>query len=103
MTNTHKKHFSAYLAFIEHDLGCKLFDWQKDVLLHIYNGELGHLCFARQQGITMLDIATVILCDAMNRDVGNLPHYMYELDGYSADAVMCDENWRENMKWKKES
>ena len=98
-----RKTFEDYLTLIENVLEFKLFSWQKDVLLHIYNGDMGRLCFARQQGITMLDTAALILCDAMNRDDGNLPPYRYELDGYSADNVMCDENWGENIEWEKEN
>lgn len=32
-----KKPFETYLAFIENELGCKLFDWQKKVLRAIYD------------------------------------------------------------------
>ena len=87
-----KKPFEDYITLIENILEFKLFDWQKDVLLHIYNGELGRLCFARRQGLTMLDTAAVILCDVMNRDVGNLPPYQYGLDGYATDVKVYDES-----------
>ena len=98
-----KKPFEAYITLIENVLEFKLFSWQKDVLLHIYNGDLGRICFARQQGITMLDTAAVILCYAMNRDIGNLPPNMYELDGYSADIVMCNEYHDDRDEWRKEN
>lgn len=98
-----KKPFEAYITLIENVLEAKLFQWQKDVLLQIYNGNFGRICFARQQGITMLDTAALLLCDLMNRDAGNLPPYLYELDGYTADTTMCDEDWRENIEWEKES
>ena len=98
-----KKPFETYIVLIENILECKLFSWQKDVLLQIYNGNFGRICFARQQGITMLDTAAVILCDAINRDTGNLPPRLYEFDGYTADVTACDEGWRENIKWKKEN
>ena len=98
-----KKSFESYLTLVENVLEIKLFKWQKDVLLHIYNGDLGRICFARRQGITMLDTAAVILCDLMNRDAGNIPPYRYELDGYSTDTVTCDEGWRENIEWEKEN
>lgn len=98
-----KKPFEAYLTFIEHELGFKLFDWQKDVLFHIYNGDLGRLCFGRQCGITMLTRAALILYAEMNRDSGNLPPRLYELDGYTTTVVTCDENWGENIEYEKEN
>ena len=97
-----KKPFEHYVALIENILEFKLFKWQKDVLLHIYNGDLGRICFARRQGVALLDTAALILCEEMNRDAGNLPPHMYELDGYSTTVVTCDENWRENIEWEKE-
>ena len=98
-----KKPFEAYITLIENVLEAKLFQWQKDVLLQIYNGNFGRIYFARQQGITMLDTAAVILSDAMARDMGNLPHYQYELYGYSTTVVTYDENWGENIEWEKEN
>ena len=98
-----KKPFEDYITFIENVLEAKLFQWQKDVLLQIYNGNFGRIYFARQQGITMLDTAAVILSDAMARDAGILPSRLYEPDGYTADTVTCDERWRENIKWEKEN
>ena len=98
-----KKPFEVYLAFIENELGCKLFDWQKDVLLHIYNGDLGHLCFGRQCGITMLTRAILILYMEMDRDANNLPPRLYKPDVYSINVVTCDEDWGENIEWEKEN
>lgn len=34
-----KKSFEYCVAFIENELGCKLFDWQKIVLRAIYDGK----------------------------------------------------------------
>lgn len=43
-----KKPFEHYLAFVENELGCKLFDWQKTLLREIYDGKhpiiQGRLC-----------------------------------------------------------
>ena len=98
-----KKPFEDYITLIENVLEFKLFCWQKDVLLHIYNGDLGRLCFARQQGITMLDTAAVILSDAMARDAGILTPMLYESDVRSTTVVTCDERWKENIEWEKEN
>lgn len=98
-----KKPFEHYVTIIENILEFKLFKWQKDVLLHIYNGDFCRICFARQQGVTLLDTAALILCEEMNRDAGNLPPRLYEPDGYSATVVTCDENWGENIEWAKEN
>ena len=98
-----KRSFETYITLIENILEFKLFQWQKDVLLQIYNGNFGRICFARQQGITMLDTAAVILCDEMNRDAGILPPHQYKLDGYSTTVVTCDENWGENIIWDNEN
>lgn len=63
-----KKPFEHYLAFIEDTLQCKLFDWQKNVLRYVYNGE--HLCYypARCHGVTILEQAILILYMAMEKE-----------------------------------
>ena len=98
-----KKPFETHITFIEHELGVKLLDWQKDVLLHIYNGNLGRIYFGRRCGITMLTRAALMLYEEMARDTGNLPHRLYELEGYTTTVVMCDEDWGENIEWEKEN
>ena len=98
-----KKPFEAYITLIENVLEAKLFQWQKDVLLQIYNGNFGRIYFARQQGITMLDTAAVILSDAMARDAGILSPMLYEPDVRSTTVVTCDERWKENIEWEKEN
>ena len=97
-----RRPFEAYITLIENEFGVQLFDWQKDVLRHIYDGNLGRLCFGRQCGITLLTRAALILYEEMARDAGNLPPRLYELDGYSIAVVTCDENWGENIEWEKE-
>lgn len=90
-----KRPFENYLAFIEHELGCKLFDWQKTVLREIYDGKYpivqGRLCgkFAAYR-------AALILKEEMDRDSGCLPARLYELDGYTTDIVIYDELEKEN-------
>lgn len=96
-----KRPFETYLAFIEHELGCKLFDWQKDVLFNIYNGDLGRISFGRRGGITMLSKAALILYEEMARDTGNLPPRLHEPDSYAINVVTCDENWGENIIWER--
>lgn len=56
-----KKPFEHYIAFIEDTLECKLLDYQKDVLRHIYNGE--NFCWypGRAIGLTQLYQAASIL------------------------------------------
>ena len=98
-----KKPFEAYITLIENILEFKLFSWQKDVLFHIYNGDLGRIYFGRRGGITMLTTAALIMYEEMARDTGNLPPRLYELDGYTADVVTCDEGWRENIEWEREN
>ena len=99
-----KKPFETYIAFIEHELGCKLFDWQKEVLLHIYDNKIGSLYFGgRSVGRSMLTDAAFMLCEEMHRDEKTLPSNLYELDGYSTTVVTCDENWGENIEWEKEN
>lgn len=98
-----KKPFEHYITLIENVLEFKLFSWQKDVLLQIYSGNLGSICFGRQGGITMLTTAALIMCEEMDRDTGNLPPRLYELDGYTADVVTCDDDWKNIIEWVKEN
>jgi hypothetical protein len=96
-----KRPFEHYLTFIEHELGCKFFDWQKIALRGIYDGKYpivqGRLC-----GKFIAYRAAELLKEEMDRDAGNLPSRPYELDGYAINVVMCDENWGENIEWEKE-
>ena len=90
-----KRPFENYLAFIEHELGCKLIDWQKTVLREIYDGKYpivqGRLCgkFAAYR-------AALMLKEEMDRDSGCLPARLYEFDGYTTDIVIYDELEKEN-------
>lgn len=97
-----KKPFENYLAFIEHELGFKLLDWQKTILREIYDGKYpivhGRLC-----GKFAIYRAAEMLKEEMARDSGCLPARLYELDGYTIDAMMCDEEWRDDTEWKKEN
>lgn len=97
-----KKPFETYLAFVENELGCKLFDWQKIALREIYDGKYpivqGRLC-----GKFVAHRAARLLKEEMERDNGNLQPRLYELDGYTADVLTCDEGWRENIEWDKEN
>lgn len=90
-----KKPFEDYLAFIEHELGCKLLAWQKTVLREIYDGKYpivqGRLC-----GKFAVYRAAQMLKEEMARDSECLPARLYELDGYTTDVVVYDE-------WKKEN
>jgi hypothetical protein len=91
-----KKPFEDYLAFIEHELGCKLFAWQKTILREIHDGKYpivqGRLCgkFAAYRAAEMLK-------EEMDRDNGILP-WLYKPDGYAADVVIYDELEKENNK-----
>jgi hypothetical protein len=91
-----KKPFEDYLAFIEHELGCKLFDWQKIVLRNEYEGK--HYCrhFGRISGKYAMYRAAEILKEEMDRDNGILP-WFYKLDGYTTDVVIYDEWEKENQ------
>lgn len=97
-----KKSFETYLTFIEHELSCKLLDWQKKVLHAIYEGYYPYVSGGRR-GKMIVCRAAELLKEEINRDIGNLPPHLYELDGYSSDNVMCDEGWGENIIWEKEN
>ena len=97
-----KKSFEDYLTFLENQLDVKFVDWQKMFLRGIYDNT--PVCFyGLISGRTILYKAACALKEEMNRDAGNLPSRLYELDGYSADTVICDEHWRENIEWEKEN
>jgi hypothetical protein len=91
-----KKPFEQYLAFIEHELGYKLCDWQKSVLREVYDGKNYRYYFGRLNGITMLYRAAEMLKEEMARDTECLPARLYELDGYMTDTVIYDELEKEN-------
>ena len=81
-----KKPFEHYLAFIENELGFKLFDWQKTLLREIYDGKYpiiqGRLC-----GKVVAYRAAEMLKAEMERDNEILPQ-SYKLDGYTTDFVV---------------
>ena len=97
-----KKPFETYITFIEHELGVKLLDWQKKALRDIYNGYLPHV-FGLRNGKYVMCQAAQLLVEEINRDMTWLPPRLYDLDGYSADVVTCDEDWRENIELEKEN
>lgn len=81
-----KKPFEHYLAFVENELGCKLFDWQKTLLREIYDGKhpiiQGRLC-----GKVAAYRAAEMLKAEMDRDNEILPQ-SYKFDGYTTDFVV---------------
>ena len=94
-----KKPFETYLGVIEAALECKLFAWHKKILFQMYNGDFkGSNVIARGLGMTTFDRAALLMCDLINRDVGNLPPYRYHLDGYRADVLLCDDSERYNIE-----
>lgn len=97
-----KKPFEDYLAFIENELGIKLLCWQKTALEDIYKGYCPYISGVRC-GKMIMERAAELLKEEMDRDTGILPPCLYELDGYTADATMRDEDWRKNTEWKKEN
>ena len=90
-----KRTFEQYLSFIENTLDVKLLDWQKTILRSIYNGERPIFTGFRS-GKTVLYKSARMLKEEMDRDNGNLPPRLYELDGYSIDTVIYDEFFKEN-------
>ena len=96
-----KKPFEDYLSFIENELGIKLLCWQKMALRAIYDGYYPYISGVRG-GKVIMKRAAEMLKEEMNRDTGNLPPRLYELDGYAINVVTCDENWGENIEWEKE-
>lgn len=97
-----KKPFETYLAFIENELGVKFLHWQKMALEAIYKGYCPYISGVRG-GKVIMERAAEMLKEEIDRDIGNLPHRLYNLDGYSTAVVTCDENWGENIIWEKEN
>ena len=97
-----KKPFETYLNFIENELGVQLLCWQKMALHAIYDGHYPYISNIRNGKVIMYQAAK-LLKEEMERDAGNLPPYLYELDGYAVNVVTCDENWGENIEWEKEN
>ena len=98
-----KKPFEAYLTLIESTLEVRLFDWQKEILRAIYDDKHLYWYPGRISGVTQFYRAVEILYEEINRDRGNLPSNLYELDGYTTTVATCDENWGENIIWEKEN
>ena len=98
-----KKSFEDYLDFLERDLGYQFFDYQKALLRQVYEGKNLYYCGNRYVGTHWLYDTMRKLKEEMDRDEGNLPPWTYKLDGYSTTVVTCDENWGENIEWKKEN
>lgn len=97
-----KKPFEAYLTFIESELGVKLLCWQKMVLHAIYNGH--YPCVSNVRGgKVIMELAAEMLKEEIDRDTGCRLPRLYELDSYSTTIVTRDENWGENIEWKKEN
>ncbi len=92
-----KRTFEQYVELIEFQLGIRLLDWQKTILSDIYNGKrLIYTGF--RSGKTVVCQATRMLKEEIDRDTGNLPPRLYELDGYTTDITIYDElnNNKEN-------
>ena len=86
-----KKPFETYLSFIENELGVKLLHWQKMALHAIYDGHYPYI-YGVRGGKVIMERAAEMLDEEINRDIGNLPPRLYELDGYAVNVVTCDEN-----------
>ena len=98
-----KKPFEDYLDFLENDIGYKFFDYQNVLLREVYEGKHLYYCGNRYTNTHWLYDAMQKLKEEIDRDNGNLLPWTYKLDGYSTTVVMCDENWGENIEWKKEN
>ena len=92
-----KKPFETYIAFIENELGVKLLNWQRIALEGIYNGYCPYISSVRG-GKVIMERAAEMLTKEINRDTGNLPPRLYELDGYKADILLCDDIARYNIE-----
>ena len=97
-----KKSFETYLTFIENELGVQLLCWQKMALRAIYDGHYPYISSVRG-GKVIMERAAEMLAEEINRDTGIIPPRLYELEGYSADATMCDEGWNESIEQEKEN
>ena len=85
-----KRAFEEYLNMIEFQIGIRLLDWQKTILQEVYDGK--HIVYTgMHNGKTVLCEASRMLKEEMNRDAGNLPKHLYELDGYTAKRILLDE------------
>lgn len=91
-----KKPFEEYLAFLENDLGYQFFEYQKALMRQVYEGKQVYYCGNRYCNTHWLYDAMRKLKEEMARDNGCLPTRLYELDGYTADAVIYDELEKEN-------
>lgn len=85
-----KRAFEEYIDMIELQLDIRLLDWQKIILQEVYDGK-HMMCTGIRNGKTVLGQAVQMLNEEMNRDAGNLPKNLYELDGYTANITLCDE------------
>lgn len=95
--------FEDYLDFLENDLGCKLFDYQKELLRKTYEDKRLYYCTNRYSDTHWLYNIMRKLKEEMNRDSGGWLPWTYKPDGYSTAVVMCDENWGEDIEWEKET
>ena len=63
-----KKPFKTYLTFIENELNCQLFDWQKQVLRAIYDGKYPIIYRGRCGGKVILIKAENLLKEQMIKE-----------------------------------
>ena len=63
-----KPPFNDCLAHIEKELGCKLLDWQKDILYYIYKGCSGTVYRGRGNGRMLLYKAEGLLKEFMKKE-----------------------------------
>ena len=63
-----KKPFKDCLAEIETTLGCKLLDWQRDALYHIYKGRARVIYYGRGNGKMLLHKAEKLLKELMHKE-----------------------------------
>lgn len=96
------KPFETYLSFVENELGVKLLCWQKMVLRSIYDGHCPYISGMRG-GKDIMYRSARLFKEEIERDTGRLPPRIYELDSYAEEVVMCDEDWKENTEFEKES
>lgn len=63
-----KPPFNDCLAHIEKELGCKLLDWQRDILYYIYKGNSAVVYRGRGDGKMLLYKAEKLLKELMKRE-----------------------------------
>ena len=63
-----KPPFNDCLAHIEKELGCKLLDWQRDALYHIYKGRGPVIYRGRGNGKRLLYDAEKLLKELMKKE-----------------------------------